>query len=106
MAVSTEVNSRAQRLRLGVLIRPATFWLSAFFLLPFVIVIVYSFLTRSETGGVVWSFTLNNFGKLLSDLIYLRIFWRSVWLGIITTLLCLLVSYPLALFIVRQNARW
>lgn len=104
--LNTSVNSSAKRLRLAALLGPATFWLTLFFLLPFATVIVYSFLRRSETGGVDWVFTLNNFTKLFSDTIYLRIFWRSTWMGLVTTLLCLLISYPLALFIALQTNRW
>lgn len=106
MTVATSADTPARRLRLTVLLAPAVFWLTLFFLTPFVIIVIYSFLSRSATGGVEWTFTLDNFVKLFSDIVYLRIFWRSVWMGVATTLICLLIGYPLALFIARQNARW
>lgn len=106
MSLSTPVDTPAKRLRLAWLVGPAALWLTLFFLLPFATIIVYSFLTRSSTGGVLWQFTLNNYAKLLGDPIYLLIFWRSTWMGLVTTLICLLISYPLALFIARQNQRW
>lgn len=106
MSIGTTANTPAKRVRLSILLGPAVFWLTLFFLLPFGTIIVYSFLSRSETGGVEWVLTLDNFVKLFSDVVYLRIFWRSVWMGVVTTALCLLISYPLALFIARQNARW
>jgi spermidine/putrescine transport system permease protein len=106
MSLRTPANTPAKRLQLTTLIGPATLWLTLFFLLPFATIIVYSFLTRSSTGGVLWHFTLDNFTKLLGDPIYLLIFWRSIWMGLVTTVLCLLISYPLALFIARQIPRW
>lgn len=106
MTIGTSANTPRKRLQLALLAGPAAFWLGFFFLTPFVIIILYAFLTRSATGGVLWQFSLDNFGKLFGDLIYLRIFWRSIWMGLVTTLITLLISYPLALFIARQNPRW
>ena len=38
---------------------------------------------------------------------YPRIFWKSTWLAIITTVLCLLISYPMAYYIaIMVDARW
>jgi spermidine/putrescine transport system permease protein len=104
--IGTTANTLRKRIQLALLAGPAVFWLGLFFLTPFAIIIVYAFLTRSETGGVLWQFNLGNFTKLFGDPIYLRIFARSVGMGIATTLLTLLIAYPLALFIARQNARW
>lgn len=94
------------RWHLPVLLGPAGFWLLLFFLTPLLIILIYSFLTRSATGGVDWIFTLENYAKLFSDPIYLLILWRSLWIGGVATLLCLLIGYPLALYIVRQPPQW
>lgn len=106
MTARTSPGPTTKRLRLAFLLGPAAFWLGLFFLLPFVVIIVYSFLDRSGTGAVVWAFTLDNFIRLFGSGDYVRIFGRSVWMGLVATSLCLLISYPLALFIVRQHARW
>lgn len=90
----------------GILVAPAVFWLVAFFLLPLLVILVYSFLTRSPTGAVAWTFTLENFTRLFSDTVYATILWRSLWVGFVTTLVCLLLGYPLALFIVLQPVHW
>jgi spermidine/putrescine transport system permease protein len=103
---STSKTSLFRRLRPTILLGPAAFWLLVFFLVPFAIIIVYSFLTRSATGSVLWQFTLENFVTLFSETVYLNVFWRSIWLGGLTTVLCLLAGYPLALYIVLQPARW
>jgi spermidine/putrescine transport system permease protein len=106
MAINNTINTRRKRWLLALLAGPAALYLLLFFLLPFVVIIVYSFLTRSPTGGVLWQFTFDNYIKLFSDTIYLQIFWRSIWMGLATTLICLLIGYPLALFIARRNRRW
>jgi spermidine/putrescine transport system permease protein len=95
-----------RRLRPVLLLGPTALWLLVFFLLPLGIILVYSFLTRSDTGSVLWEFTLDNFVRLFSDTVYLSVFWRSIWLGGLTTLLCLVVSYPMALYMVMRTQRW
>jgi spermidine/putrescine transport system permease protein len=71
---------------------------------PTVIIIVYSLLTRGAYGGVERPFTFENYA-LLFDRLYLAIFWRSLWIAAISTALCLALGFPLALFIARSGAR-
>ncbi|QTI82113.1 ABC transporter permease (plasmid) [Roseomonas marmotae] len=41
----------------------------------------------------------------LADPMMQRILWRTVWIAVATTLLCLLLGYPLALFLARSPRR-
>ena len=88
-----------------ILLLPATIWLLIFFIIPLIIVLVYSFLERGTYGGVTWEFTLKNYQRLANDL-YLNIFWRSLGLASLTTLMCLIIGYPLAFFIATSSTRW
>jgi spermidine/putrescine transport system permease protein len=94
------------RLRLFGLLLPGTFWIITFFLLPLAIIVLYSFLRRSPTGDIEWTFGIENYVRLFSNPLYLGVFWRSFSYAILTTIICLLIGYPLAYFITRQNARW
>src|SRR5579863_1679180 len=71
---------------------------------PLGIVAVYSFLTRGAYGGVEFPWTIENYTRLW-DPLYGAILWRSVWLAVVSTALCLLFGFPLALFIARSGAR-
>lgn len=93
------------RTNLLVLLFPATAWLLIFFIVPLLIVLVYSFLERGTYGGVTWTFTLGNYQRLANEL-YLGVLWRSLWLALITTVACLLIGYPLAFFIATRSPRW
>ncbi len=104
--LTPEVAAPRRNWQLPVLLGPAVFWLFWFFLVPLVVILIYSFLTRSATGGVDWIFTFDNYARLLSDPIYVTILGRSVWIGGVATLICLLIAYPLALFIILQPAQW
>lgn len=93
------------RTNLLVLLFPATAWLLIFFIVPLLIVLLYSFLERGTYGGVTWTFTLSNYQRLANE-IYLGVLWRSLWLAFITTVACLLIGYPLAFFIATRSPRW
>jgi spermidine/putrescine transport system permease protein len=95
---------------LRILIGPGAMWILLFFLIPSALIVVYSVLERQVGGGVVWSFSLDAYHRLFftpppegawfND--FLVIFLRSVWWGVLTSIICLLVGYPLAYFIVLQ----
>lgn len=97
---------RSERIRLGGLLFPVLFWLTLFFALPLVVIVLYSFLTPGPTGAVLWTFTLNNYATLFTQGLYVNAYVRSLWIGIVTTVVCLLIGYPLALFVVQRTPRW
>ena len=79
-------------------------WMACLFFLPLLIVLIVSFAARGTYGGVVWQFTLGNYTELFHPL-YLRIFIQSLIFAFLTTLLCLLIGFPLAYFIARTPKR-
>jgi spermidine/putrescine transport system permease protein len=91
---------------LWLLLSPGLFWLLLFFAAPLLVIVLYSFLTPGPTGNVIWQFSLGNYARLFTESLYLNAYWRSLWMGLVTTLICLVVGYPLALFIVRASPRW
>ncbi|HMR65036.1 MAG TPA: ABC transporter permease [Anaerolineae bacterium] len=91
---------------LATLLSPAVFWLLAFFVAPLLIVFVVSFGRRSLLGMVEYTFTLDNYLRVFTDTIYLRILWQSLLLAIGNTILCLIIAYPFAFFIARRSPRW
>ena len=67
-------------------------------LIPLIYVFVLSFFKSDYYGGIVYSFNLNNYLEIL-DITYIRIFIKSISIGILTTFICLLISYPFAIFL-------
>ena len=94
---------RRDRGLIAFLLTPTVFWLILFFVLPLVIVLVVSFSKRSLLGVVEYDFNLNNYIRAFGQTVYLSILWKSTWLAIINTVLCLLVAYPFSFFIARQT---
>src|SRR5579863_9921350 len=71
---------------------------------PLAIVCVYSLMTRGAYGGVERPFTFENYARIW-DPLYGAILWRSFWIAGVATALCLVLAFPLALFIARSGSR-
>jgi spermidine/putrescine transport system permease protein len=87
------------------LILPPAATLLLFFLIPLALVLAVSFLSRGTYGGIEWIATLENYTSI-ADPLYLRIFWRSLWMAVLTTVICLALGFPLAYVIARAPRRW
>src|SRR5512143_1686340 len=86
------------------LISPANLYLFIFMVLPLLVVVGLSFLSRGTYGQVEFRFNLENYARLL-DPLYASILWDSLLIGVGTTVLCILIGYPLAYYIARSPAR-
>lgn len=80
-------------------------WLLLFTLLPTLMVLAVSVLSRDEAGFIAPIPTLENYHRLL-DPIYLKVFIDSLLMAALATLLCLLVAYPFAWRLSRVDRRW
>jgi spermidine/putrescine transport system permease protein len=84
---------------------PSLAYLVLFFALPLLIVVVYSFASRSARGAtVLGDWNLRSYARLTDDLV-LAIAWRSLWIAVLTTVLCLLIAYPFAYYLATRPAR-
>jgi spermidine/putrescine transport system permease protein len=88
-----------------LLLSPLLLWVALFVVAPTAIMLVYSFGRRGTLGGVVLDFTIENYAGVL-DPTYLRILVRSVLYAGLTTVICLVMGYPVAYFIGRASERW
>src|SRR3990172_1659344 len=97
-----------------VLALPTTLWLFVLLIIPLFLTLVVSFGRRSPDGNVIYTFTLDNYSRLLGystdcpagqttciDPLYLQILVRSLSFSFNTTVLVILLAYPLAYFIAR-----
>jgi len=71
---------------------------------PLAIVCLYSLMTRGAYGGVEKPFTFENYTRFW-DPIYAAILWRSCWIAAVATALCVVLAFPLALFIARSGSK-
>lgn len=93
----------AHRLR-ALFLTPAAAVMFATLGVPLAIVAIYSFLSRGAYGGVESPWTQENYARLM-DPLYGGIFLRSAWISLLATAGCLVLAFPLALFIARSGHR-
>lgn len=112
MSTTTPLSSYEHRQRsrerrtLAGLLSPGLLWLLLFFALPLLVILVYSFLSNSPRGAIVYQPTLANYWTILTESLYVNAYVRSLTSSLWTTLITLLIGYPLAVFIVRAPQHW
>ncbi len=116
MAAATPATTNVQYMkdrdrRQGIFLSmPAVVWLGIFFLLPVLIVLAISFLTPTTDGaGGQLPLTLKHYGDAFDFWkerpIYSAVILRSIWISLLTTLICLLLGYPLSFFIATRKSQ-
>lgn len=81
------------------------FWYLFFLGIPLLLVLLTSFFTRGHYGNLIYSFSIDAYARLFQWQ-YIVIFWQSLKLATLTSVLCLIFGYPLAWAIVTCNERW
>jgi spermidine/putrescine transport system permease protein len=94
-----ETGARRAASRRGFLLGlPALLYLTVFFMVPLGIVVAYSFATRSRTGRTeLRDWNLDAYARLGDDIVR-TIAVRSLWIALATTLISLVLAYPLAYY--------
>ncbi len=88
----------------AAILGPPAFWLIAFFTVPLAIVWAYSFGRTLGLTEIAVTGTLANYARAM-DPVYLDVFVKSAGIAALTTLLCLIVGFPVALAITFSPAR-
>jgi spermidine/putrescine transport system permease protein len=85
-----------------IFLAPAALVTIALFLVPMAIVLAYSLMTRGPYGGQGLPLTFENYQRFV-DPLYGEILLRSFWVATETTVLCLILGFPLAWFLTRSG---
>ena len=80
-------------------------WLLIFALLPNILVIAVSFLTRDSSAFISLPVSIDSYIRMI-DPLYFGVFIHSLWMAGITTIICLLLGYPFAWLIAKAKTRW
>ena len=71
-------------------------------LIPILYVIFLSFCKSDSFGGIEYAVTLENY-KMIFDAIYIKILLKSFLIGLITTIICICISYPFSIFLMDKS---
>ena len=92
---------------------PPLLYLVIFFAAPTLIMVLASFRSPGEFGGLAplvdetgkLDLNVDSYMRFLAEPIYSEVFLKSVWYALLTTLICLLFAYPLAALIARSSKK-
>ncbi len=87
-----------------IFLLPASLVMIGLFLMPMAIILAYSLMTRGPYGGQDFPLTLESYQRFF-DPLYGEILLRSFWIAAETTVLCLVLGFPLAWFLARSGTR-
>ncbi len=83
------------------MVKPYVLWSFLLIALPLFLIVLYS-VTTGDNSLLTIHFTIANFKKIL-DPVYVSVFVKSLEMGLLTTLICFALAYPMAYFISKFN---
>lgn len=81
---------------------PMGIWFTIFFVVPLLIIFIYSFLKKGLYGGVEWEFTLKAYKQMLNPN-YAIVLGRTIWISAISTLITIALALPCGYAMARSK---
>jgi putative spermidine/putrescine transport system permease protein len=103
--VTTIRPARARVSPVAWLVGPALLLFILFFVLPFGVMALLSFLSGNPATNPNVFLTTRHYERFLGDSLYFEALWATLRIGIITTAAALLIGYPLAHWMARMHSR-
>lgn len=95
---------KKNRLREIYLTAPTFVWLIIFFLIPTIIIYAFAFRPADFYGGIEPGISFEAF-KSLAKKSYFIVLWRTFWLSIATTIICIFLALPISYYIARASKK-
>ncbi len=83
---------------------PYILWAVIMIIVPMLMIVMYAF-TQKGNDVLTFRLTLDNFLYFFSDPIFMDVLKRSMWVAVLTTVLCLVLGYPVAYIIAQADGR-
>ena len=98
------MKNRSNRLFKAISIWPIVIYTLTLILLPLLYILFLSFFQNDSYGGIIYHLSLENYLEIF-DITYVKIFLKSALIGIVTTFLCICISYPFALILRKKSVK-
>ncbi|MGM9618583.1 MAG: ABC transporter permease [Oscillospiraceae bacterium] len=79
---------------------PYVAWISVMIVIPMLLIVLYAF-TVEGNDVTTFKFSLDNFRRFVTDTVFMGVLWRSLYIAVVTTVICVLLGYPVA-YIIAQ----
>lgn len=96
-----KVTNKFQTLTVGIIFG----WLIFFVLIPNVLVLITSFMTKDSSNLIEFTFSLDSYARLI-DPLYSQVLWNSLYMAGISTIICLIIGYPFAFIMAKLPAKF
>lgn len=83
---------------------PYILWMAAMIVIPMVLIVIYA-LTKQGNDVATLQFTLENFIRFFTDVDFLSTLWISLKIAFLTTVLCIVIGYPIAYLIANSKPK-
>ena len=83
---------------------PYVAWISIMVVAPMLLIVMYAFIVKGN-DVTTFKFTLSNFTRFFSDSVYTDVLYRSLYVALLTTVICLLIGYPAAYIIAMAKPK-
>lgn len=102
---SAATGGQGRWLQRAVFLGPGLIYWLVLFVVPVGLILTYSFFKRSATGGIDYTFTLDNYERAM-DPLFLKVLLFSLRTALLTTAIALVLGYGVAYFIATRPERW
>ena len=79
---------------------PYVLWITGIIVVPMLLIVLYAF-TESGNDVLTFRFTFENFIRFVTDRVFLAVLLRSLYIALGTTVICVLLGYPIA-YVIAQ----
>lgn len=83
---------------------PYIVWIAAMIVVPMLMILMYA-LTVKGNDVTTFRFTFENFGGFFSDAIFVEVLKRSLFIAVVTTIICIILGYPAAYIIAQVQGK-
>jgi spermidine/putrescine transport system permease protein len=84
---------------------PSLSWLFLFFIVPTLFVFVIALKPANPYGGISSGWTWDNF-RSLANPNYLLVAWRTLWISLLSSAICIILAIPIGYYLARVSTRW
>ncbi|HEY0276473.1 MAG TPA: ABC transporter permease, partial [Paenirhodobacter sp.] len=100
------MQAATDRRRAILLIMPAALLLIVFMAIPYLNIVTISFRNPGTGTPYAPGYTLSNYGRFIADGLYIGQMLNTLWIGIVTTLVTLIIGLPVAFQLGRADLKW
>lgn len=88
--------------RFSLMAYPYVGWLAAMVVIPMLLIVLYAFTVQGNDVASI-QFSLHNFERFITDTTFMKVVGKSMWIAVLTTVVCIIVGYPIAYIISKAK---